>query len=90
MKRLDDAIERLLVGFATRASGRLLAIVALLLYAGLGLALPLLLGWPVTWLVSANIVGTAFAASLILVWLAARVLRRPAVVSSKPLPREDF
>lgn len=68
MKTLDDAIERFLVGFAKRASGRVIAVVALFLYAGLGLALPLALGWPVSWLVSANITGTALAGSLILVW----------------------
>lgn len=33
-------------------------------YGGLGLALPLLLGWPVPWLVAANIVGVIIAMSL--------------------------
>ncbi len=73
MKALDDAIEGFLVGFAKRASGRVVATVALLLYAGLGLALPLALGWPVTWLVSANVMGTLLAGSLILVWLGVEV-----------------
>lgn len=73
MKAIDDALYRFLLGFAERASGRVLAAIALALYAGLGLALPLALGWPVTWLVSANIVGTALAGTLILMWFAARV-----------------
>jgi hypothetical protein len=68
MKALDDAIERFLVGFAKRAPGRVIAAAALFLYAGLGLALPLTLGWPVSWLVSANVTGTLLAGSLILVW----------------------
>jgi HJR/Mrr/RecB family endonuclease len=73
MKAFEDALHRLLFGFAQHASGRVLAAIALALYAGLGLALPLALDWPVTWLVSANIVGTAFAGTLILIWFAARV-----------------
>ncbi|OGO53767.1 MAG: hypothetical protein A2Z32_10615 [Chloroflexi bacterium RBG_16_69_14] len=70
---LDDAFERFLVGFAKRASGRVIAAVALFLYAGIGLALPLALGWPVSWLVSANVFGALTAGSLILVWFGLEV-----------------
>jgi hypothetical protein len=73
MKRFDDTLERLLFRFAERSSGRTTAIVALVLYAGLGLAVPLVLGWSMWWLVSANVAGTAMAATLILVWLGLRV-----------------
>lgn len=73
MNALDDALFRLLFRFAERASGRILAVIALAFYAGLGLALPLALGWPVAWLVSANVLGTSFAGVLILIWLASRV-----------------
>jgi hypothetical protein len=73
MKTLDVAIERFLVGFAKRSSGRVIGAVALFLYAGVGLALPLALGWPVTWLVSANITGTLMASSLILAWFGLEV-----------------
>jgi hypothetical protein len=76
MKRFDDAIERMFFAFAKRASGRTVAVVALLLYAGIGLALPLALGWSKSWLVSANIFGTTFAGVLILVWLVVRVQAR--------------
>jgi hypothetical protein len=73
MKRIDDAIDRFLIGFAERASDRVAAAVALLLYAGIGLALPLVLNWRTPWLVSANIVGTALAAGVGLAWFAVRV-----------------
>lgn len=76
MKRFDDAFERLIFAFAKRASGRTVAIVALLLYGGIGLVLPLALGWSISWLVSANILGTTFAGVLILVWLVVRFQAR--------------
>lgn len=69
-------MERLLIAFAKRASGRTVALVAVLLYAGIGLAVPLLLALPTSWLVSLNIIGTTFAGLLILVWLGVRVQAR--------------
>jgi hypothetical protein len=76
VSRLDKAIERMLLTFAERESGRTITAIALALYAGLGLALPLALGWSVSWLVSANITGTTLAGTLILVWLGIRVQAR--------------
>jgi hypothetical protein len=76
MKRIDEAIERALLAFAKRASGRTVLSVAVALYAGFGLALPLLLGWSVSWLVAANVIGTTLAGTLILVWLGVRVQAR--------------
>jgi Restriction endonuclease len=72
MKTIDEAIDAFLADFGKRASGRVVAILAVVLYGGLGLALPLLLGWPVPWLVSANITGTTLAATFIIVWIAAQ------------------
>ena len=66
----------MLLSFAKRASGRTVTGIALLLYAGLGLGLPLTLGWSVSWLVSVNIMGTTLAGTLILVWLGVRVQAR--------------
>ncbi len=74
--KLDDALERLLWAVAKRSSGRSITALALILYAGFGLAVPLIFGWPVPWLVSANIVGTAFAGTLIAIWLAIQVQAR--------------
>lgn len=68
--------ERLLIAFAKRASGRTVALVAVLLYAGIGLAVPLVLALPTSWLVSLNIMGTTLAGLLILVWLGVRVPAR--------------
>jgi hypothetical protein len=73
MSKLDDRIERLLVGFAARATGRVIVAVAVLLYGGIGLALPLAFGWSVSWLVSANVTGTLLAGALLLVWLGVQV-----------------
>jgi hypothetical protein len=63
----------MLLGFGARASGRAVAVVAVLLYGGFGLALPLLAGWSTLWLVLANLLGTLWAGILILVWLGALV-----------------
>lgn len=76
MKKADDLFDRLLLEIASRASGRSITIIAVGLYAGIGLALPLLLDWPKSWLVSANVVGTLLAGLLILIWLSLRVQAR--------------
>lgn len=73
MHRIDDALERFWLAVATRSSGRAITIMAVLLYGGIGLALPLVLGWPVPWLLTANILGTGLAGALILVWLGLQV-----------------
>ena len=73
MNKFDDLTERLLFGFATRASGRTLMVVAVLLYGGVGLAVPLALGWSVAWLIAANVTGTMLAGVVVLVWLAVQV-----------------
>ena len=66
---VDDAYERLLFGIAKRVTGRGLTAIVIALYGGLGLALPLTLGWSVPWLVAANVFGTSLAGTLILVWI---------------------
>lgn len=71
--RLDDLLERLILGVATRVSGRAAAVIALCLYAGVGLLLPLSLHWSVLWLVSLNVMGTSFAAAVALGWLGVQV-----------------
>lgn len=73
MKSVDDAVERIFFGFAKRASDRVVAAVALLLYAGLGLVVPLALGWSIPWLVSANVIGTSLAGSVLLASFAVQV-----------------
>lgn len=73
VSKLDDDIERLWYRGASHLSGRVLAATAFLLYAGVGLAVPLALRWSVPWLVAANVTGTTFAGVLVLVWLATQV-----------------
>jgi hypothetical protein len=72
MNRFDDAIERLLWAVG-RQPDRLVAAIVVAFYAGIGLALPLLLGWGVSWLVAANITGTSLAGTVILMWVAVQV-----------------
>jgi restriction system protein len=73
MSRPDDFFERIYWVLVSRISGRTAAALALLLYAGGGLALPLALNWSVPGIVAANIIGTALAGLVILGWLAAQV-----------------
>lgn len=69
MAKLDRALEWLLFGVAKRASGRGIAAIAIFLYGGLGLALPLVMQWSVLGLVAMNFAATTWAGLVILVWL---------------------
>lgn len=55
-----------LIPFVTRTHGAVIAAVALLFYAGIGLILPLVLGWPANWFVAANAIGVSLAAVVVL------------------------
>ena len=76
MPRLDDLLERILRDIAGRISGRALTVLALVLYTGGGLALPLALNWSVLGIVAANFFWTMLAGLLILVWVTTRVEAR--------------
>ena len=73
LEKFDDAFIRLLDGVATRASARMIGLLAAGLYGGLGLALPLALNWSVGWLVFANLTGTMLAGLFLLAWLVVQV-----------------
>ena len=73
MREPGDFFERSLLKFVSKASGGTVATVALLLYGGGGLALPLGLGWPKVFLVEANLVGSTLAAVVSIGWLMVRV-----------------
>jgi hypothetical protein len=75
VKAFYELLDRMFAAVAKR-SGRVVAVVALLLYAGVGLALPLVFVWPPLWLIAANVVGTSMAVSLILTWLGFRLQER--------------
>ena len=73
VSKSDDLFERAILALVTRVSGRTVAVIALLLYAGGGLALPLSLHWSVPWLVWANVLGTVLAATVSLGWLGVQI-----------------
>jgi len=76
MPRLDGFFERILWDIAGRISGRALTMLALVLYAGGGLALPLALNLSVLGIVAANFFFTMLDGVLILFWVAQRVEAR--------------
>jgi HJR/Mrr/RecB family endonuclease len=76
MSRAEGFLERILWTIASRISGRSLAALVFLLYAGGGLALPLALNWPLPTLVGLNFLCTTLAGLLILMWLSQRVEAR--------------
>lgn len=65
---MSDPLERLVDSFVVRAPGWLVGSTAVVLYAGVGLALPLALDWPKVFLVEANAVGTVLAVVVLLAW----------------------
>jgi len=69
----EGVFDRLIMALVDKASGTEVAILSLVLYGGIGLALPLALGWPTWYLIDANVIGTALAAAVSLGWLFARV-----------------
>lgn len=75
MRSIDGSIESGFWWVARRASGRTISAIATFCYVGIGLVLPIALDWPVLWLVSANIFGTALAGLLIFFWIVVLVQR---------------
>ena len=69
MPKSDDLLERAFLAVVRHVPGRIVAALALLLYPGAGLLLPLVLHWSLWGLVEANVLGTLFAAIVALGWL---------------------
>lgn len=65
----EDRYDRLILWIVKNVPGRGILVLAVLSYAGFGLALPLLLDWPKIWVAVANLWGTVFAGSLLFGWL---------------------
>ena len=65
----EDRYDRLIHFIVTRFSGRTVLVLALVSYFGVGLALPIAMGWAGLYLLDANVLGTIFAASLLFGWL---------------------
>ena len=62
-----------MLAFVTRISGWTAAAIAFGFYAGVGLALPLAAGMPSYALIYFNVIGTVFAAVILLGWLLVRI-----------------
>jgi hypothetical protein len=73
MPKPDDWFERGIYAFVSRVSGRTVAVTSLVLYFGVGLALPLALDWPKSWLISANFTGVFFGALISLTWFVMQI-----------------
>jgi hypothetical protein len=73
LDRLLEPLEIAVDWFVAVVPGRVVAIVSLLFYPGLGLLLPYVLNWPRGWFLTANLLGTTVAAILTVGWISAQV-----------------
>ncbi len=73
MKRIDDALDRLLLFVATHASGRGIVAVMVVCYGGVGLVLPIILGASTLHFAVLNFMGTVWAMAFGLVWFVVRL-----------------
>jgi hypothetical protein len=71
--KIDALVERFFVEVVARWSGRSALIATLIAYPGVGLVMPVLLGFSTSSLVGANIFGVCIAAFFCIGWLAAQV-----------------
>jgi hypothetical protein len=69
----EDFLDRSLIALVSRISGPTVVALALVLYGGGGLILPLAFGWPTWYLVVANVEFTILAAVVSLGWFAVRI-----------------
>ena len=76
MSKSDDLLERAFLGLVRQAPGRIVAAIALLLYPGAALLLPLVLHWSRWGLVEANVLGTVLTAVVTLGWLIVQIEAR--------------
>jgi HJR/Mrr/RecB family endonuclease len=70
---LTDWFDRAVMAFVTRVPGLVVGIVALVLYPGVALVLPLALRWTTLGLIEANVLGAMLAAAVTLGWFVAQV-----------------
>jgi hypothetical protein len=70
---IADWIDRFVFELVTRTSGWTVAVLALVMYPGLGLVMPLALGWSTLHLVEANLIFTLFGTAISLGWLGMQI-----------------
>jgi hypothetical protein len=73
VKKIDDAIDGLLLWVGTHASGRGIVAIMAVCYGGIGLLLPIAAGASTPYLVAMNFTGATTAFAFGLVWFAVRV-----------------
>lgn len=76
MEAFERIVERTFVAIASRASDNGILALAAIVYFGIGLAIPIGLGWSAPWLVAANMLSVSIAVGLLLTWLVVRVEAR--------------
>ena len=69
---LSDVLDRAMMGLVKHIPGLVVLVIALAFF-GLGLVLPLALGWSIPWLVDANVIGVCMAGCFGLAWFVALV-----------------
>src|SRR5207244_11914188 len=73
MSKAAERFDRAAIGLVAHLNGSQLVVVVLLLYPGLGLLVPLVLGWPTIWLIEANGLCTVLAFAVLMGWASLRV-----------------
>lgn len=73
MNAITDWMDRAVSAFVRRVSGRVVALLSLAFYPGLGLIMPLAFDWTRSWLIAANAIGVSVAAVISLGWLIAQI-----------------
>lgn len=73
MAVVDDLFERVLIGLVTRVPGGIVAVLALLVYPGVSLILPIVFHWSAWQFVEANLIRTVLAGVMSLGWLSVQI-----------------
>jgi len=76
VSRLEDRYFDAIMWLARNVPTRLVGILVLLGWPGLGLIVPVLFHFDTAWLVNANVYGTFFAVSLVIAWLVVQLQAR--------------
>src|SRR2546426_500828 len=72
MSKAAGRFDRAAIGLVAHLNGSQLVVVVLLLYPGIGLLVPLVLGWPTIWLIEPTGFCRALAFAVLLAWASLR------------------
>lgn len=93
MSNFQSVFDRAMLAFVSRISGVEAVVIAIVFYAGVGLAMPLVLHMPIYGLIYFNAFGTVMAAVILLGWLLVRIAageRRNLLEWTSDLRRLNF